>query len=313
MADIIRITSENADRLDVIVAGAADVTRSRAAALIKEGCVTADGAVRQKAGFDVKPGMEIEIIVPDAAPAKAVAQDIDIEILYQDADLAVVYKPSGMVAHPAAGNPDGTLVNALLGKLDSLSGIGGEMRPGIVHRIDKDTSGLLLVAKNDKAHLMLSEQIAAHTVDRAYLAILEGRMKTESGFVDVPIGRHPTDRKKMAIVPTGREARTNWRVLEELKGASLVECVLTTGRTHQIRVHMSSKGHPVLGDPVYAHKGMSDKVAGGQLLHAYKLGFIHPTTGAHMIFAAQPEERFLSWYKKLGGGDADVFARLTDV
>jgi len=313
VADIIRITSENADRLDVIVAGAADVTRSRAAALIKEGCVTADGAVRQKAGFDVKPGMEIEIIVPDAAPAKAVAQDIDIEILYQDADLAVVYKPSGMVAHPAAGNPDGTLVNALLGKLDSLSGIGGEMRPGIVHRIDKDTSGLLLVAKNDKAHLMLSEQIAAHTVDRAYLAILEGRMKTESGFVDVPIGRHPTDRKKMAIVPTGREARTNWRVLEELKGASLVECVLTTGRTHQIRVHMSSKGHPVLGDPVYAHKGMSDKVAGGQLLHAYKLGFIHPTTGAHMIFAAQPEERFLSWYKKLGGGDADVFARLTDV
>lgn len=313
MADIIRITAENAERLDVIVAGAADVTRSRAAALIKEGRVTADGAVRQKAGFDVKPGMEIEINVPDAAPAKAVAQDIDIEILYQDADLAVVYKPSGMVAHPAAGNPDGTLVNALLGKLDSLSGIGGEMRPGIVHRIDKDTSGLLLVAKNDKAHLMLSEQIAAHTVDRAYLAILEGRMKTESGFVDAPIGRHPTDRKKMAIVPTGREARTNWRVLEELKGASLVECVLTTGRTHQIRVHMSSKGHPVLGDPVYAHKGMSDKVAGGQLLHAYKLGFIHPTTGEHMIFAAQPEKRFLNWYKKLGGGDADVFARLTDV
>ena len=313
MAQEIVFNADRAERLDVLVSEAADITRSRAAALIKEGRVMADGAARVKAGFDVKPGMEIEINVPDAAPAKAVAQDIDIDILYQDADLAVVYKPSGMVAHPAAGNPDGTLVNALLGKLDSLSGIGGEMRPGIVHRIDKDTSGLLLVAKNDKAHLMLSEQIAAHTVDRAYLAILEGRMKTESGFVDGPIGRHPNDRKKMAIVPGGRDARTNWRVLEELKGASLVECVLTTGRTHQIRVHMSSKGHPVLGDPVYAHKGMSDKVSGGQLLHAYKLGFIHPTTGEHMIFAAQPEERFVNWYKKLGGTDQDVFAQLVNV
>ena len=305
MAETIKIVAENADRLDVIVAAAADITRSRAAALIKVGCVSADGEPRRKAGFDVKPGMNIEICVPDAAPAKAVAQDIDIEILYQDADLAVVYKPSGMVAHPAAGNPDGTLVNALLGKLDSLSGIGGEMRPGIVHRIDKDTSGLLLVAKNDRAHLALSEQIAEHSVDRAYLAILEGRMKTPEGFVDAPIGRHPADRKKMAIVPGGREARTNWRVLEELKGASLVECVLTTGRTHQIRVHMASKGHPVLGDPVYAHKGMSDKVSGGQLLHAYKLGFVHPSTGEHMIFSAKPEERFVNWYKKLGGTDAD--------
>lgn len=311
MADIIRITAETADRLDVIVAGAADVTRSRAAALIKEGRVLADKAVRQKAGFDVKPGMEIEINVPDAAPARAVAQDIDINVLYQDGDLAVVYKPSGMVAHPAAGNPDGTLVNALLNKLDSLSGIGGEMRPGLVHRIDKDTSGLLLIAKNDKAHLFLSEQIAAHTVERAYLAILEGRLKSETGFVDAPIGRHPSDRKKMAIVPGGREARTNWCVIEELKSASLVECVLTTGRTHQIRVHMASKGHPVLGDPVYAHKGMSDKVAGGQLLHAYKIGFTHPTTGERMLFTAPPEERFVNWYKKLGGINVELFEALS--
>ena len=307
MADLIRIKAETADRLDVIVAAAADVTRSRAAALIKEGRVLADGSVRQKAGFDVKPGMEIEINVPDAAPAKAVAQDIDIDVIYQDSDLAVVFKPSGMVAHPAAGNPDGTLVNALLNKLDSLSGIGGEMRPGLVHRIDKDTSGLLLIAKNDKAHLFLSEQIAAHTVERAYLAILEGRLKTETGFVDAPIGRHPSDRKKMAIVPGGREARTNWHVLEELKSASLVECVLTTGRTHQIRVHMASKGHPVLGDPVYAHKGMSDKVSGGQLLHAYKIGFTHPTTGERMLFTAPPEDRFVSWYKKLGGVNTELF------
>jgi len=310
VADLIRITAETADRLDVIVAQAADITRSRAAALIKEGRVLADGAARQKAGFDVKPGMEIEISIPEAAPAKAVAQDIDIEVLYQDSDLAVVYKPSGMVAHPAAGNPDGTLVNALLNKLDSLSGIGGELRPGLVHRIDKDTSGLLLIAKNDKAHLFLSEQIAAHTVERAYLAILEGHMRAETGFVDAPIGRHPSDRKKMAIVPGGREARTNWHVLEELKSASLVECVLTTGRTHQIRVHMSSKGHPVLGDPVYAHKGMSDKVSGGQLLHAYKIGFTHPTTGERMLFTAPPEERFVSWYKKLGGAHTELFEAL---
>jgi len=307
VADLIRIKAETADRLDVIVASAADVTRSRAAALIKDGRVLADGVVRQKAGFDVKPGMEIEINVPEAAPARAVAQDIDIDVLYQDSDLAVVFKPSGMVAHPAAGNPDGTLVNALLNKLDSLSGIGGEMRPGLVHRIDKDTSGLLLIAKNDKAHLFLSEQIAAHTVERAYLAILEGRLKTDTGFVDAPIGRHPSDRKKMAIVPGGREARTNWHVLEELKSASLVECVLTTGRTHQIRVHMASKGHPVLGDPVYAHKGMSDKVSGGQLLHAYKIGFTHPTTGERMLFTAPPEERFISWYKKLGGVNTELF------
>ena len=310
MAEKICITAQAGDRLDVIVAAAADVTRSRAAALIKEGRVLADGVVRAKAGFDVKPGMVIEIDVPDAAPAKAVAQDIHIDVIYQDRDVAVVFKPSGMVAHPAAGNPDGTLVNALLNKLDSLSGIGGEMRPGIVHRIDKDTSGLLLVAKNDKAHLSLSEQIAAHTVDRAYVAILEGRMKEPSGFVDAPIGRHPVDRKKMAIVPTGREARTNWRVLEELKGASLVECVLTTGRTHQIRVHMSSKGHPVLGDPVYAHKGMSDKVSGGQLLHAYKIGFDHPVTGERMFFSARPEDRFIGWYKKLGGTNAELFDEL---
>lgn len=310
MAEKIRITALAADRLDVAVALAAGVTRSRAAALIKDGRVLAGGEVRVKAGFDVKPGMEIEISVPDIAPARAVAQDIDIDVLYQDDDLAVVFKPSGMVAHPAAGNPDGTLVNALLARLDRLSGIGGELRPGIVHRIDKDTSGLLLVAKNDRAHLILSEQIAAHTVERAYIAILEGRMKTADSFVDAPIGRHPSDRKKMAIVPGGREARTNWRLLEEMKGASLVECVLTTGRTHQIRVHMASRGHPVLGDPVYAHSGMSDRVSGGQLLHAYKIGFSHPATGERMLFTAPPEERFVSWYKKLGGADAEGLTEL---
>ena len=301
MAQEIIFTADRAERLDVLVSEAADVTRSRAATLIKEDRVKVDGAVREKAGFAVREGSEISVEIPDAAPAKAVAQDIHIDVLYQDSDLAVVFKPSGMVAHPAAGNPDGTLVNALLAKLDSLSGIGGEMRPGLVHRIDKDTSGLLLIAKNDKAHLFLSEQIAAHTVERAYFAIVEGRMKEDTGFVDAPIGRHPSDRKKMAIVKGGREARTNWHVIEELRGASLMECVLTTGRTHQIRVHMSSVGHPVLGDPVYSHRKMAYSVSGGQLLHAYKIGFTHPTTGERMLFTAPPEERFIGWYKKLGG------------
>lgn len=304
MAKDIVFNADRDDRLDVLVSEAADITRSRAASLIKEGRVLVDGVAREKAGFAVREGSGISLAIPDAAPAKAVAQDIHIDVLYQDADLAVVFKPSGMVAHPAAGNPDGTLVNALLSKLDSLSGIGGEMRPGLVHRIDKDTSGLLLIAKNDKAHVLLSEQIAAHTVDRAYYAIIEGRLKEETGFVDAPIGRHPSDRKKMAILPGGREARTNWRVLEELKGASLVECVLTTGRTHQIRVHMSSIGHPVLGDPVYSHRRMAYAVSGGQLLHAYKIGFTHPATGERMLFTAPPEDRFINWYKKLGGARA---------
>ncbi len=233
-----------------------------------------------------------------------------MRILYQDGELAVVYKPSGMTVHPAPGNPDGTLVNALLARLDSLSGIGGELRPGIVHRIDKDTSGILLVAKNDRAHAALSEQIALHTVNRAYITLVEGRMKEISGVVDGPIGRHPVDRKKMAIVPGGKQARTHWRVLEQMQGASLLECVLETGRTHQIRVHMASLGHPVLGDPVYGRKTRWN-IQGGQLLHAYRLGFTHPTTGERMIFEAPAEARFYEWYHKLGGtlealpGEAD--------
>ena len=204
-----------------------------------------------------------------------------------------------MVVHPAAGNPDGTMVNALLKRLDNLSGVGGEMRPGIVHRIDKDTSGLLLVAKNDRSHLILSEQIKTHTVERAYRAILIGRMKEKEGDVSGPIGRHPTDRKKMAIVPGGREAHTHWTVLEELRGATLIEAKLTTGRTHQIRVHMASIGHPVLGDPVYGPKKSPCPVEGGQLLHAFRIGFIHPATGERMLFEAPPEPRFTNWLEKL--------------
>ena len=300
MADIFSGTIDSGgERLDTATSRIAGITRSRASTLIKASQVLVNGVPVLKAGYALKENDEVSVTLPDAAPARVEAQDIDIEILYQDEDLAVVYKPSGMVVHPAAGNPDGTLVNALLGHLDHLSGIGGEIRPGIVHRIDKDTSGLLLVAKNDFAHLSLSEQIRAHSVQRAYMAIVQGHMREDSGTVDAPIGRHPTDRKKMAIVPGGRSAVTHWRVLEELRGASFLECRLTTGRTHQIRVHMASLGHPLLGDPVYGPRHMPYPVEGGQLLHAFRIGFVHPRSGREMLFEAPPEARFTKWLEKL--------------
>lgn len=297
---IITVSAADAgERLDVFLSRESDITRSRAGTLIREGAASINGETVTKAGYALRAGETVVFTVPEPAPAHIEAQDLPLRIVYEDEDLAVIFKPSGMVVHPAAGNPDGTLVNALLMHLDGLSGIGGEIRPGIVHRIDKDTSGLLLVAKNDRSHVALAEQIQAHSVERAYRAIVSGGMREEEGDVDAPIGRHPTDRKKMAIVPGGREARTHWRVLEPLKGATLLECVLSTGRTHQIRVHMASLGHPVLGDPVYGPKKSPYPVEGGQLLHAFRLGFRHPTTGKDMLFEAEPEPRFEEWHRKL--------------
>ena len=290
---------QDGERLDVFAAALAGITRSRAGALIRQGSLAVDGAAQAKAGFRLKPGMAVRVALPPAAPVALQAEDIALDILYQDDDLAVVFKPSGMVVHPAAGNETGTLVNALLTHLDNLSGIGGEIRPGIVHRIDKDTSGLLLVAKNDFAHVALSGQIKAHTVKRAYRAIVIGGFKEHEGTVEGPIGRHPTDRKRMAIVPGGRDATTHWTALEPLRGATLIEARLTTGRTHQIRVHMASIGHPVLGDPVYGPKKSPCPVQGGQLLHAFRLGFVHPRTGEEMLFEADPEPRFMYWLEKL--------------
>ncbi|MDO4549011.1 MAG: RluA family pseudouridine synthase [Clostridia bacterium] len=286
-------------RLDVYVGENAEITRSRAISLIKEGHCLVDGRVEIKGGACVRQGQTVELEMPETTPSDIVPQNIPLDIIYQDADLAVIFKPSGMVVHPAAGNPDGTLVNALLYHIKDLSGIGGCARPGIVHRIDKDTSGLLLVAKNDFSHVCLCEQIKEHTLDRAYHAIVSGCPKKDAGLIDAPIGRHPVDRKRMAIVRLGREAQTAWTVMERYKNASLIEARLKTGRTHQIRVHMASIGHPVLGDPLYAFKNMPYNVEGGQLLHAFKLGFTHPSTGERMIFTAQPEKRFKNWLEKL--------------
>lgn len=291
--------TEAGRRLDVFLSECTQLTRSQAGHYIREGFALVDGAPARKAGFALRSGMELEFERPEPQPSSVQAQPIELAIVYQDQDLAVIFKPSGMVVHPAAGNREGTLVNALLYHLGDLSGIGGEIRPGIVHRIDKDTSGLLLVAKNDMSHVALSEQIAAHSLERAYQAILIGNPKQDSGSVEAPIGRHPRDRKKMGIVDGGRPARTDWRVLERLRGACLIEARLTTGRTHQIRVHMAGIGHPVLGDQVYGPKKSPYPVTGGQLLHAYKLGFIHPRTGEAMMFECEPEPRFMEWQKKL--------------
>ena len=293
------LTSENPGRLDVFLSENASVTRTRAAKLIKDGLVKVNGETASKAGFLLKSGDAVDFEIPEAVPSVISPENIPLRIVYEDDCMAVVFKPSGMVVHPAAGNRDGTMVNALLYQLDDLSGIGGVERPGVVHRIDKDTSGLLLVAKTDEAHLSLSEQIGAHSVERAYKAIVIGHMKQSEGDVDAPIGRHPQDRKKMAVVPGGKPAKTHWRVIRELRGASLLECVLSTGRTHQIRVHMAMLGHPVLGDPVYGPKKSPFPVEGGQLLHAGRIGFTHPKTGKRMVFEAEPEERFLYWLNKL--------------
>ena len=298
----ITLVADRPGRLDAVAAALSEVTRSQVERLIRSGAVEVNGAVEEKPSRPVAPGDALTLNLPDPRPTQLEAQDIPLRILYQDGDLAVVYKPSGMTVHPGAGTPDGTLANSLLRALDGVSHVGGVERPGIVHRIDKDTSGLLLVAKNDKSHLSLSQQIAEHTVDRAYLAVCYGRFSQEVGEITGPIGRSPSDRKKMAIVPGGKPAVTRYRVLEQFDRCALVECTLLTGRTHQIRVHMTAKGHPLLGDPVYGPKKPPYNVEGGQLLHAFRIGFTHPSTGERMLFEAPPEERFTQWLDRLRGG-----------
>ncbi len=282
---MIREYTGDGDRLDVTLSRDGELSRSRAAALIREGCVTVDGRPETKPSFRTEPGAAVLLDLPEAKPAKAEAQNIPLTILYQDEHLAVVVKPCGMVVHPAAGNDDGTLVNALLFHLDSLSGIGGEMRPGIVHRLDKDTSGLLLVAKNDAAHAALSRQLSGREMEKHYRAVVYGKMKEPSGVIEKPIGRSKTDRKKMAVDENGRWAKTEWRVLKEYADRTLLDVHIITGRTHQIRVHMASEGHPVLGDALYGHKRMP--YAPRLMLHAYSLAFTHPVSGERMVFTAE--------------------------
>ena len=284
-------------RLDAFLAQESGETRSRIQNLIEQGCVRVNGNVPKKAGVKLAAGDEVELSLPDPEPLEAVPVEMEIPIVYEDADIVVVNKPRALVVHPAAGHAQDTLVNALLFACDDLSGIGGKLRPGIVHRLDKDTTGLLVVAKNDEAHVDLSQQISVHSAGRVYWALVEGRMKEPSGTVCAPIGRSTKDRKKMAVVPGGKEATTHWRVLHQYEKTTLIECRLVTGRTHQIRVHMASLHHPVCGDPIY---GVAKSAAGAcpLMLHARQLHIRHPRTGEELEFTAEPPPDFLKVLEK---------------
>ena len=259
-----------------------ELTRSAAQRLLEEGAVTRGGG-RVKKNDKTAPGDVFTVVLPDPAPIDVLPQKIPLDVIYEDGDVIVVNKPVGLVVHPAPGHPDGTLVNALLYHCGaSLSGINGALRPGIVHRIDRDTSGLIIAAKNDFAHLALAEQLQDHSLYREYEAVCVGNLKQDAGTVRAPIARHPTDRKRMAVdVLHGREAVTHWTVLERLGGYTHIQCRLETGRTHQIRVHMAKLGHPLLGDTVYGAKKPYPGLA-GQCLHARRLSFTHPRTGRRM-------------------------------
>lgn len=275
----------------------AELTRSAVQGLIAEGNILADGRAVSK-NYKLRGGEDISVVLPEPQPMDAVPEDIPLDIVYEDSDLLVVNKPKGMVVHPAHGNYTGTLVNALLHHCgDSLSGINGVIRPGIVHRIDKNTSGLLIVAKNDSSHLHLAEQIKAHSFTREYEAVAAGHFKETEGTIDAPIGRHKTDRKKMCVTTeNSRNAVTHYTVLKQYAGYAHVRLRLETGRTHQIRVHLAYIGHPVLGDDVYGklYKGIE-----GQCLHARKIGFIHPSTGEYMEFTSELPDYFASVLNKL--------------
>ena len=296
----LQVNPENAGaRLDAFLAEQLeDVTRSAAAKLCAGGSVTREGKPLAK-NYRLTGGETIAVVLPDPEPMDAVAQDIPLDVVYEDADVIVVNKPKGLVVHPAPGHPDGTLVNALLHHCgDSLSGIGGALRPGIVHRIDRDTSGLIIAAKNDYAHQHLSAQLQDHSLARTYECVVVGNLKADSGTVDAPIGRHPVDRKKMAVVSNGRPAITHWEVIARYGGYTHVRCRLETGRTHQIRVHMAHIGHPILGDTVY---GAKKAVPGlqGQCLHAVGLRFIHPRTGEVVECSCPLPEEFREVLRKL--------------
>ena len=285
-------------RLDVLLSEATGLSRSRVAALMEEGRCTSGGKDIRKAGTKLPAGQEILLAVPAPREAAPQAEEIPLEVLYEDGDLAVVVKPRGMVVHPAAGHPDGTLVNALLARLDSLGGIGGELRPGIVHRLDKETSGLMLVAKNDETQAELSRMLKDREIEKHYRALAEGLFREPEGEIDAPIDRSKKDRKKMAVDPAGRPAVTRWRVLAEGRGCTLLDVRILTGRTHQIRVHLRSIQHPVCGDGIYGFdKGVKVPCL---MLHAFSLDFTHPRTKEKMSFQAPLPEDFLKGLKMNG-------------
>ena len=276
------------------------LTRSAAQRLLEQGRVSCRGAVLKKNGRP-EAGDELTVELPEPEPADVLPQDIPLDVVYEDADVIVVNKPVGLVVHPAPGHPDGTLVNALLYHCgDSLSGINGELRPGIVHRIDRDTSGLIIAAKNDAAHLSLAAQLEDHTLSRVYECLAQGNLREDEGTIDAPIGRSPKDRKKMAVVAGGRRAVTHYRVLGRYSGCTHAQCRLETGRTHQIRVHMAYTGHPLLGDTVYG--GRAVKGLAGQCLHARRLTFVHPRTGQPVTVECPLPDWFTAVLNKLERG-----------
>ena len=297
---LLRASEESKNqRLDAFLASSLDgLTRSQATRLIESGEVAVNGRAVGKS-YKLAGGEDVAVTLPEPEPVEAVPQDIPLDVVYEDADVIVVNKPSGMVVHPAPGHPDGTLVNALLYHCaGTLSGVGGALRPGIVHRIDRDTSGLIIAAKNDAAHQYLSAQLADHTLARTYECIVVGALREDRGTVNAPIARHPTDRKRMAVVAGGREAVTHWEVIARYPGYTHVRCRLETGRTHQIRVHMAYIGHPILGDTVY---GAKKEVPGltGQCLHAVGLRFLHPRTHEVVELSCPLPEEFTRMLQKI--------------
>lgn len=296
------LTADQAgERVDVFLSRRIEnMTRSAAAKLLEEGAVLLCGKPVKK-NYKMSIGDKLEVTLPEPEPVEAVPQNIPLDVAYEDEDVIVVNKPVGMVVHPAAGHPDGTLVNALLYHCgNSLSGINGQLRPGIVHRIDRDTSGLIISAKNDMAHQCLADQLQDHSLYREYEAICVGNLKEDTGTIHAPIGRHPVDRKKMAIdFKNGRDAITHYTVLARYPGFTHIQCRLETGRTHQIRVHMASIGHPLLGDVVYGSKKPYPGLA-GQCLHARKLSFVHPHSGERMTVECPLPDWFTQVLTKLG-------------
>lgn len=297
--DLLVSASDAGLRIDRFLADACNLSRAMIQQLLAAGHILVNDKIPQKS-YKLEPNDRLEVQIPPPAPSAIEAQDISLEVVFEDADILVVNKPKGMVVHPAPGNPDGTLVNALLYHCGgSLSGIGGELRPGIVHRIDKDTSGLLVVAKNDAAHAGLSAQFAQHSIERRYQAVVYGRIKEQEGRIEAPIGRDQHDRKRMAVTDwNSKTAVTTYKLISEFEGFSHLQLRLMTGRTHQIRVHMAHIAHPVAGDAVYGPKKVIRRLE-GQCLHAKTLGFIHPITGEALSFNSPLPEYFVSFLSSL--------------